>query len=61
MYRLLADFSDEALVLLLAKQRSTQHGARLSLLKRHLVAFVKNKSVEDGTDGAGSSGHGAPA
>jgi len=46
VYRLLADFSDEALVLLLAKQMSARHGARLSLLKRHLVAYVNNKSVK---------------
>jgi tRNA nucleotidyltransferase (CCA-adding enzyme) len=46
VYHLLADFSDEALVLLLVKQRSAQHGARVSLLKRHLVAYVKNKSVK---------------
>jgi len=45
VYRLLADFSDEALVLLLAKQMSTQHGARLGLLKRHLMAYMKNKAV----------------
>jgi tRNA nucleotidyltransferase (CCA-adding enzyme) len=51
VYRLLADFSDETLVLLLAKQISTQHGARLSLLKRHLVAFVKNKSVKTALTG----------
>ena len=61
VYRLLVDFSDEALVLLLAKQVSVQHGVRLSLLKRHLVAYVKNRADQDGTDGAGSSGHGAEA
>src|SRR6185295_12841465 len=49
--RLLADFSDEALVLLLAKQRSARHAARLSLLKRHLVAYVKNKSVKTALTG----------
>ena len=45
VYRFLADFSDETLVLLLAKQMSTQHGARLTLLKRHLVSYVKNRVV----------------
>jgi tRNA nucleotidyltransferase (CCA-adding enzyme) len=45
VFRLLADFSDEALVLLLAKQRSTQSGLR-SLLKRQLVAYMKNKTVK---------------
>jgi len=51
VYRLLADFSDEALVLLLAKQVSEQHGVRLSLLKRHLVAYVKNKAVRTALTG----------
>jgi len=45
-YRLFADFSDEALVLLLAKQVSAQHGVRVSLLKRHLVAYVKNREIK---------------
>jgi tRNA nucleotidyltransferase (CCA-adding enzyme) len=45
IFRLLADFSDEALVLLLAKQVSAQHRVRLSLLKRHLVAYVKNREI----------------
>ena len=51
VYRLLADSSNEALVLLLAKQVSAQHGARLSLLKRHLVAYMKNKSVKTALTG----------
>jgi tRNA nucleotidyltransferase (CCA-adding enzyme) len=51
VYRLLADFSDEALVLLLAKQVSAQHEVRLSLLKRHLVAYVKNKAVKTALTG----------
>ena len=51
MYRLLADFSDEALVLLLAKQVSTQQGARLSLLKRQLAAYGKNKAVKTALTG----------
>ena len=46
VYRLLEDFSSEVLVLLLAKQVSAQHGVRLSLLKRHLVAYVKNKAIK---------------
>ncbi len=51
VYRLLTDFSDETLVLLLAKQMSAQHGAQVSLLKRHLVAYVKNKSVKTALTG----------
>jgi tRNA nucleotidyltransferase (CCA-adding enzyme) len=51
VYRLLVDFSDETLVLLLAKQMSAQHGARLGLLKRHLVAYVKNRSVKTALTG----------
>jgi len=43
IFRLLEDFSGEALVLFLAKQQSAQNGARLSLLKRQLAAYVKNK------------------
>ena len=43
---LLADFSDEALVLLLAKQQRVQSVVRLSLLKRQLVAYMKNKTVK---------------
>jgi len=51
VYRLLVDFSNEALVLLLAKQVSAQHGVRLSLLKRHLVAYVKNKAIKTALTG----------
>ena len=51
VYRLLADFSDEALVLLLAKQVSAQHGVRLSLLKRYLVAYVKNRAIKTALTG----------
>ena len=51
VYRLLEDFSDEALVLLLAKQLSMHHGVRLSLLKRHLVAYVKSKAVKTALTG----------
>jgi len=45
VHRLLTELSDEALVLLLAKQVSAQHGVRLSLLKRHLVTYVKNREI----------------
>ncbi|OGW48775.1 MAG: hypothetical protein A2V62_08705 [Nitrospirae bacterium RBG_19FT_COMBO_58_9] len=45
-YRLLAGFPDEALVLLLAKQMCRQQGDALSLLKRHLVAYVKNRTIK---------------
>jgi tRNA nucleotidyltransferase (CCA-adding enzyme) len=51
VYRLLADLSDEALVLLLAKQVSAQHGARVSLLKRHLVAYVRNRAIKTALTG----------
>ncbi|MEK7237359.1 MAG: hypothetical protein AAB242_12090 [Nitrospirota bacterium] len=51
VYRLLADLSDETLVLLLAKQVSRQQGMRLSLLKRHLVAYVKNRAVKTALTG----------
>lgn len=50
-YRLLEDFSNEALVLLLAKQVSAQHGMRLSLLKRHLLTYVKNKAIKTALTG----------
>jgi len=51
VYRLLADFSDEALVLLLAKQVSAQHRVRLSILKRNLVAYVKNRAIKTALTG----------
>jgi tRNA nucleotidyltransferase (CCA-adding enzyme) len=51
IFRLLADFSDEALVLLLAKQVGMQHGVRLSLLKRHLLAYVKNRAIKTALTG----------
>ncbi len=51
VYRLLADLSDKALVLLLAKQISRRHGVRLSLLKRHLLSFVKNRAVKTALTG----------
>jgi len=46
VYRLLADFSDEALVLLLARQVTMRHDVRLSLLKRYLVSYVKSRTVK---------------
>jgi tRNA nucleotidyltransferase (CCA-adding enzyme) len=45
VYRLLADLPDEALVLLLAKQISRQQAARLSLLRRYLVAYEKSRMI----------------
>ncbi|MFI5247413.1 MAG: hypothetical protein ACHQWV_02540, partial [Nitrospirales bacterium] len=45
VYRLLAELSDEALVLLLAKHVSTRHGGRSSPLKRRLMAYVKNRTI----------------
>ncbi|MEO5864617.1 MAG: hypothetical protein ABIQ79_06245 [Nitrospiraceae bacterium] len=51
VFRLLADLSDEALVLLLAEQISRQHGVRLSLLKRHLLSYVKNRGVKTALTG----------
>jgi tRNA nucleotidyltransferase (CCA-adding enzyme) len=51
VYRLLADLSDEALVLLLAKQVSRQHEVRLGLLKRHLLTYVKNRTIKTALTG----------
>lgn len=51
VYRLLADLSDEALVMLLAKQVSRRPGVRLNLLKRHLVSYVKNRAVKTALTG----------
>jgi tRNA nucleotidyltransferase (CCA-adding enzyme) len=45
VYRILADLPDEARVLLLAKQISRQQGVRLSLLRRYLVAYEKNRVI----------------
>lgn len=50
-YRLLADFSDEALVLLLSKQVCKQQGVGLILLKRRLVAHMKNRTVKTALTG----------
>lgn len=51
VYRLLAEFSDEALVLLLAKQVSEQQGVRLSLLRRRLTAYMTNRTVKTALTG----------
>jgi tRNA nucleotidyltransferase (CCA-adding enzyme) len=51
VYRLLAGLSDEALVLLLAKQVSAQHVVRLSLLKQHLMVYVKNRAIKTALTG----------
>jgi tRNA nucleotidyltransferase (CCA-adding enzyme) len=47
----LTGFPDEALVLLLAEQISRQQQARLSLLKRHLAAYVKNRTIKTALTG----------
>jgi tRNA nucleotidyltransferase (CCA-adding enzyme) len=51
VYRLLEHFSDEALVLLLAKQISRQQGMGLNLLKRRLLAYVKNRTIKTALTG----------
>lgn len=51
VYRLLADLPDEALVLLLAKQIRRQQGARLSLLRRYVVAYEKNRVIRTALQG----------
>ena len=51
VYRLLTYLSDEALVLLLAKQVTMQHEVRLSLLKRRLMAYVRNRAVKTALTG----------
>ena len=51
VYRLLEDLPDEALMLLLAKQLSNQQGLRLSLLRRRLVAYVKNRTIKTALTG----------
>jgi tRNA nucleotidyltransferase (CCA-adding enzyme) len=51
VYRILSEFSDEALVLLLAKEASTQYGRRSSLLKRRLVAYVKHRTIRTSLTG----------
>jgi tRNA nucleotidyltransferase (CCA-adding enzyme) len=51
VYRILEDFSEEALVLLLAKQMVMQQEVRLSLLKRRLLAYVKNREIKTALTG----------
>ena len=51
IYRLLEGYSDEALVLLLAKQVSRRQRVGLSLLKRHLVVYMKNKAAKTALTG----------
>jgi len=51
VYRLLAEFSDEALVLLLAKQVSKQQGVQLSLLRRRLTAYMTNRTMKTALTG----------
>jgi tRNA nucleotidyltransferase (CCA-adding enzyme) len=51
VYRLLADFSDEALVLLLARQVARRHVPQLNLLKRQLVAYVRSRAVKPALTG----------
>ena len=51
IFRLLEDFSDETLVLLLAKQLGRQQGVGLSLLQRRLVAYVKNRTIKTALTG----------
>jgi tRNA nucleotidyltransferase (CCA-adding enzyme) len=51
IYRLLEGFSDEALVLLLAKQVSRKQSVGLTLLKRHLVAYLKNRRMKTALTG----------
>jgi tRNA nucleotidyltransferase (CCA-adding enzyme) len=46
VYRLLEEFSDEALVLLLARQATMRSEGRLGLLKRYLAAYVKSRAVK---------------
>ena len=51
VYRLLAGFSDEALVLLLARQVASQHKVLLSRLKRYLVSYMKSRTVKTSLTG----------
>ena len=51
VFRLLADFSDDALVLLLAKQQGVQSAGGGSPLKRHLAEYMKNKAVKTALTG----------
>ena len=51
IFRLLEDFPDEALVLLLAKQLVGSRGVRLSLLRRRLMAYMKNRTMKTALTG----------
>ncbi len=51
IFRLLADFPDEAIVLLVAKQVGKQQGVELSRLKRRLIAYLKNKTMKTALTG----------
>ena len=51
IFRLLEDFSDETLVLLLAKQLDRQQVVGLSLLKRRLMAYMKNRTMKTALTG----------
>jgi tRNA nucleotidyltransferase (CCA-adding enzyme) len=51
VYRLLADFPNEAIVLLVAKQASKQQGVELGRLKRRLVAYMKNRTMKTALTG----------
>ncbi len=51
IFRLLEDFSDETLVLLLAKQMSRRQKAGLDLLRRRLTAYIKNKTMKTALTG----------
>ena len=46
VFHVLEDFSNEVLVLLLAKQITLQYEMQLSLLKRRLLTYVKNRAVK---------------
>ena len=50
VYRLLEDLPDEALMLLLAKQVSSQPG-NVNLLKRRLVVYMKNRTMKTALTG----------
>jgi tRNA nucleotidyltransferase (CCA-adding enzyme) len=51
VYRLLAGFSDEALVLLLAREVAIRHKVLLSRLKRYLVSYVKSRTIKTSLTG----------
>jgi tRNA nucleotidyltransferase (CCA-adding enzyme) len=51
VYRLLHDFPDEALVLLLAKEVSRQRGVGSNQLKCRIAAYVKNRTMNTALTG----------